>query len=125
MIKVKNEIFNDSDFYEAIRKINAYDGFSMKDAYQMNVLTKELISKATDFEQMRVKLLDKYGTKDEKNNVYTFEKEGAEKFRENLKELLDIQIKLNVNKIKIPMDLKLSPSQLRSIESLFDFSDIL
>jgi hypothetical protein len=122
-MKLTNAIFNDTKFFESVRKINDFSGFSAKDAYRLHRLSKELTTRAEAYNTIRTKLLEKHGTKDEEAGQFKFDPSKAREFESEFNDLLSIEFELDFNKIPFPDDLVLSPSEINSVEWLFDFSE--
>lgn len=125
-MKLKNEIFNDEHFITAIQKINEHEGMRPVHAFQFFNISKQLTDSLDSFEKIRIKIAQKYGTFDEKQQAYVFaNKDKTDSFQVELRELLDIEIEIDVGeKIPYPETLSLSPNQIKSIEPFFDFTSL-
>lgn len=121
MIKLTNEIFNNSNFYEAIKKINDSTLFSPRDAYNLHRLAKELTEKAVAFEAVRAKALAKHGEKDEEKGIFKFKADASQAFEADMADLLGIEIELDFAKIPFPEGLALTPAEIYAVEPFFDF----
>ena len=126
MIKLKNEVFENQLFFETIRKINDSEEMSAKDAYWFNRFTKELKPLLESYEEVRTKLLKKYGkesTNQEGSSI--IEKDNIEKFQTEINSLNSQIASLTIAKINYPEDLKLSPKQMSLMEDIFNFDNLL
>lgn len=92
-------------------------------AYQIARLARELENELKTFENERMKLIQKYGEKDEngdlktdENGQYTIPKDNIKEFGDESNELLETKVELNVNKIKLEdLDCELNPGQILRI----------
>ena len=126
-MKYKNAIFATLDFMETVNKCNDYEDFSPKDSYRFNRFVKKLTSFAGDFEEVRTKLIKKYGEEDGEGNI-SISADSTEKlqgFQIGFNELLNIEFEIEgINKVKFPMGLKLSPKEMGLMEEVFDMSEL-
>ena len=126
-MKFKNAIFATTNFIETVNKCNDYEDFSPKDSYRFNRFVKKLTSFGEDFEEVRVKLIKKYGEKDEQGNfsISADDTEKVKDFQIKFNELLNIEFEIEgINKVKFPMELKLSPKEMGMMEEVFDMSEL-
>tara|TARA_B100001079_G_scaffold206685_1_gene180469 strand:- start:407 stop:853 length:447 start_codon:yes stop_codon:yes gene_type:complete len=126
-MKFKNAIFATTNFIETVNKCNDYEDFSPKDSYRFNRFVKKLASFGEDFEEVRVKLIKKYGEKDEQGNfsISADDTEKVKDFQIKFNELLNIEFEIEgINKVKFPMELKLSPKEMGMMEEVFDMSEL-
>ncbi len=126
-MKYKNVIFANQNFMETVNKCNDYEDFSPKDSYRFNRYVKKLTSFLEDYEEVRTKLIKKYGEEDGKGNI-TIPADDTEKvksFQTDFNELLDIEFVIEgISKVKFPMGLKLSPKEMGLMEEVFDMSEL-
>ena len=126
-MKYKNAIFASQEFMETITKCNEYEDFSPKDSYRFNRFVKKLTSFGVDFEEVRTKLIKKYGEDDGGGNfsISAEDTENLKGFQTEFNELLNIEFKIEgISKVKFPMGLKLSPKEMGLIEEVFDMSEL-
>ena len=126
-MKYNNAIFANQNFIETVNKCNDYEDFSPKDSYRFNRFVKKLASFGEDFEEVRVKLIKKYGEKDEQGNfsISADDTEKVKDFQIKFNELLNIEFEIEgINKVKFPMELKLSPKEMGMMEEVFDMSEL-
>ena len=126
-MKYKNVIFASQGFMETVNKCNDYEDFSPKDSYRFNRFVKKLSSFLEDYEEVRTKLIKKYGKEDGESN-YTIPADDPEKLKDfqiKFNELLNIEFEIEgINKVKFPMGLKLSPKEMGLMEEVFDMSEL-
>jgi hypothetical protein len=126
-MKYKNAVFANENFMETITKCNDYEDFSAKDSYRFNRFVKKLTSFGVDFEEVRTKLIKKYGEEDEQGNfsIPVDDTEKVKDFQTEFNELLNIEFEIEgINKVKFPMELKLSPKEMGMMEEVFDMSEL-
>jgi hypothetical protein len=126
-MKFKNAIFANQNFMETVNKCNDYEDFSPKDSYRFNRFVKKLTSFGEDFEEVRTKLIKKYGEEDEQGNfsIPVDDTEKVKDFQTEFNELLNIEFEIEgINKVKFPMELKLSPKEMGLMEEVFDMSEL-
>lgn len=100
-------------------------GVSMpsKTAYQIARLAREISKEYKVWEETRLTLIKKYGVKDEngelkidENNQWTIDNTFADIFTKEINELLETQIQINANKIKLDnLDCLLNPNQMMNL----------
>lgn len=123
MIRIKNEVFENNLFIDTIRKINDSENLTAKDAYWFNRFSKELAQRMTDYEDIRTKLLKKYGVESpDTPGSFTIEKENTVDFLKDSNELGSEIITIKLEQIVYPENLKLTPNQIGVMENIFDFS---
>lgn len=99
-------------------------------AFNLARLMREIDQEVASFEAARVKLVEKYGKRDEINN-FIFDSAGnvllkedkVEECNEEMLELLNTSIKINVNKIPAEafLDIEITPSQIIVLDTLIDY----
>ena len=121
---VKNEMFNNDVFLDALNKVNDFDEFPIKDALILYKLSKELFEHKEAFEAQKSRLIKKYGESD--GDVYQIPPDKIEGFVNELDELLSIDVEISLQEKFVLSDysFKLSPNHLFVLENLFDFSGI-
>lgn len=124
MIELKNEVFINEEFIKAVRTINSSDEMSAKAAYWFNRFSKELQERSKDFDEIKQKLLEKYGKLNEEKGHYDIEKDNVNEFTKQFEELLTQQFEINLTKILFPETIKISPYQIELLEDIFDFSTL-
>ena len=124
-MKYKNATLMNSNFMETITKCNDYEDFSPKESFQFNRFFKKLADAYHDFEDVRIKIVKKFGTEDEDGDGFIVPKEKSEDFQKEMNELLNEEFEIEgFNKLKFPMELKLSPKEMGQMEDVFDMSEL-
>tara|TARA_B100000029_G_C17422019_1_gene904685 strand:+ start:652 stop:1044 length:393 start_codon:yes stop_codon:yes gene_type:complete len=126
-IEIKNVVFEDQLFASTMTKVNE-SPMAVKDAYWFNRIIKEVQKYGKDYIETKDKLIKEYGAETQPDDI----KEGSVQidpdrmveFQEKLQELLDITFEIPFDKRKFPETLDLSPSELGSVELLFDMSSL-
>ena len=123
MIKIENNIFENTQYLKAFTKINDLD-LHITDAYRISRLVKKLDELSAEYTEFKKILTDKYGTVDGDN--VTIEKENVKAFSEEYGELLKIEHDLEMELLPIPksMEENVSPADLNVIEKFFDLSSL-
>jgi len=125
MIILKNEVFESKIFMETIRNINESSELSAKVAYWFNRIVKELQNRMVDYNETRIKLIEKYGKLEKEHERYVIEEVNVEKWKNEFQDLLQQEFTLPFSKQKFPDTIKISPLSINMLESIFDFSDII
>ena len=129
MIKVQiNDLLNST---EALQKLSKTD-LKAKLAWQVARLLKAADKEIQEFNETRLKLIQKYGEKDENGELITDDKgnckilpDSLDSFSTELNELVNSEIELNVNKIAIDdLDsISFTPADMNSLENFIDFGE--
>ena len=105
MIKIKLHTLPQS--IESLNKIIEKD-IPIKLSYKLIKLYKKLTKEVEQYEESRMKLINKYGEKKEdgqlnvrENGIVTINPENMQKFQQELLELGDIDIEMEFNPIKL------------------------
>ena len=121
-MKYRNEILMNPKFMETLQKCNEFEDFPPKDAYWFNRFVKKMASASEDFNDVRNKLIKKYGEEDEEGNTKVAEVH-IPAFSTAMGELMGEEFEIEgVKPIKFPADLKLSPIEIGLVEEIFDMS---
>ena len=121
-MKFKNAIFMNEKFMETLKKCNEFEDWPPKDAYWFNRFVKKIGAAQEDWEEIRVKLIKKFGEEDDDGST-AVSKEHIPEFTKALNEIMAIEFELeNFKKIKFPDGLKLSPIEIGLVEEVFDLS---
>ena len=113
------------EIVDSVNVVKQMMNMSMKSkvAYQVARLARELENELKTFENERMRLIQKYGEKDEDGNLktdengqYTIPKDSIKEFGDESDGLLETKVELNVNKIKLEdLDCELNPGQILRI----------
>ena len=106
---------------------------SIKTSYKLSKLTKRLIDEHSIYEKNRMKLINKYAEKDADNNIIinkednstTMIGENKINFNKEFTELINIEMELEFEKIKLDDlgEISISPRDLLYLNFLFDEND--
>ena len=116
---------------EALQKL-ADKQLKAKLAWQVARLLKMIDAELQSFNDTRMNLVKKYGEKDETGSLITDDKGNCKilpdlvnEFSKELKELVDTEIELNSNKLKIEdlENLDFSPAEMNTLEAFIDFDE--
>ena len=121
-MKIKNEVLVNS--VQVLRKLNNAE-LPVRVSYKLAKNIKSIDKELKIYEEEKQKLINKYGEKDEEGKLKTKE-DGSinitdtENWNKDIKELLDIEAEINIEKINIDelakSDLKLTPAELALID---------
>ena len=121
-MKFKNAVFMNEKFMETLTKCNTFEDWPPKDAYWFNRFVKKMGSAQEDWNDVRIKLIKKFGDEDDEGNTKVAEVH-VQAFSTALGEIMEEEFEIEgINKIKFPSDLKLSPIEIGLIEEVFDLS---
>ena len=123
MIKIANNIFENSQYLKTFQKISTLD-LHISDAFRINRLVKKLDELSTEYTEFKKILTDKYGTVN--GDEVRIEKENVEVFSKEYGELLKIEHDLEMELLSLPksMEENISASDLNVMEKFFDLSSL-
>ena len=123
MIKIANNIFENSQYLKTFQKISTLD-LHISDAFRINRLVKKLDELSIEYAGLKKVLTDKYGTTDD--DKVTIKKENVQAFSEEYGELLKIEHDLEMELLPLPksMEDNVSSSELDIIDKFFDLSSL-
>ena len=123
-MKYKNEILMNPKFMETLQKCNEFEDWPPKAAYWFNRFVKKMASANEDFNDVRNKLIKKYGEETEEGTKVAEVHIPA--FSTAMGELMGEEFEIeDVKPIKFPLELKLSPFEIGLVEEIFDMSAFL
>lgn len=129
MIKVKISDLVGST--EALQKLAGKE-LKARLAWQVARLLKAADAELQSFNDTRMELVKKYGNKDENGELITDDKgnckipeEYVSTFSDELTELVETEIEINSNKIKIDdlENLDFTPAEMSNLEAFIDFGE--
>lgn len=105
------ENFKDGDMNLPV-KVNFY--------FQKNMNT--IVEMAQDIDKNRMAIFEKYGTRDEENNQYTFKPEVADTVNQELNDLFSLEQEVKVNMLKLDWfdGINLTTRQVSAIEYMIE-----
>lgn len=129
MIQLKiADLLNSTDVLQKL----AGKELKAKLAWQVGRMLKEAEKEIQSFNETRMQLINKYGSKDEKgelvmdeNNNCKIEPESINNFSNELNELISSEIEINAHKIKIDdiENINFTPSEMAQLEPFVDFGE--
>ena len=126
-IEIRNTVFEDQLFASTMTKVNE-SPMGVKDAYCFNRIIKEVQKYGKDYIETKDKLIKEYGAETQPDNIeegkVQIDPDRMVEFQEKVQELLDITFEIPFDKRKFPETLDLSPSELGSVELMFDMSSL-
>lgn len=111
-MKIKNIV----DAIQSLQKIASAD-VSLQTLYSVNKLMKNIEEEIEFFEKERTNILEKYGKKID-NDRYKIEENFKSDYEKAMAELLDIEVKNNIDEITLPMteNIQLSYNDLKFLD---------
>lgn len=129
MIELKvGELVNST---EALQKLSQKE-LKAKLAWQVSKLLKAADKELQEFNETRMNLIKKYGEKDENGELITDDKgnckipeEVTVDFSNELNDLVEAEIEINANKIKIDdlENIDFTPNEMNILEVFIDFGE--
>jgi septal ring factor EnvC (AmiA/AmiB activator) len=101
-MKIKNLIFEKKQYFVTIEKIHSSDQLSVMDAYRINRLVRKLTELNEEFQELKKKITDQYGTLNEEEGTITISAEDRTEFNTEYNELIDIEHDLEDEKLPFP-----------------------
>ena len=125
-MKIRNQIFENKQYFETIGKIHTSDQLSVMDAYRINRLVKKLNELNTEYDELKKKILTQYGTPGEEEGMVVIESENKEAFAGEFNDLIAIEHDLETEKLPFPNKIEdgISASDLNILELFFDLSGL-
>jgi hypothetical protein len=125
-MKIRNQIFENKQYFETIGKIHTSDQLSVMDAYRINRLVKKLNELNTEYDELKKKILTQYGTPGEEEGMVVIESENKEAFAGEYNNLIAIEHDLETEKLPFPNKIEdgISASDLNILELFFDLSGL-
>ena len=121
-MKFKNAVFMNEKFMDTLTKCNTFEDWPPKDAYWFNRFVKKMGSAQEDWNDVRVKLIKKFGDEDDEGNTKVAEVH-IQAFSTALGEIMEEEFEIEgIDKIKFPSELKLSPIEIGLVEEVFDMA---
>ena len=125
-MKIRNTLFENTQYFETIGKIHKSDQLSVMDAYRINRLVKKLNELNTEYSELKKKLLDQFGTPGEEEGQFKIEGDQQELFIKEFNDLLNIEHDLETETLAFPSKLEdgFSAADLNIMEMFFDLSGL-
>jgi len=124
-MKIRNTLFENTQYFETIGKIHTSDKLSVMDAYRVNRLVKKLNELNTEYTELKKGLLDKFGTPGEEEGQFTVEGEQREPFMKEMNDLINIEHDLETETLPWPKKLEdgFSAADLNVMEIFFNLDE--
>ena len=128
-MKIRNNLFENSQYLETIVKIHKSDQLGVMDAYRINRLVKKLDELNTEYNELKGKILNQFGTPDSaegQEGRYSIPPESIEEFNKEFSELINIEHDLETDLLPFPTKLEdgFSSADLGVMELFFDMSNL-
>ena len=125
-MKIRNTLFENTQYFETIGKIHKSDQLSVMDAYRINRLVKKLNDLNTEYSELKKGLLDKFGTPGEEEGQFKVEGDKQEPFMKEMNDLINIEHDLETETLAFPSKLEdgFSAADLGIMELFFDLSGL-
>ena len=125
-MKIRNSLFENTQYFETIGKIHKSDQLSVMDAYRINRLVKKLNELNTEYSELKKGLLDKFGTPGEEEGQFKVEGDKQEPFMKEMNDLINIEHDLETETLAFPSKLEdgFSAADLNVMEMFFDLSGL-
>ena len=124
-MKIRNTLFENTQYFETIGKIHTSDKLSVMDAYRVNRLVKKLNELNTEYSELKKGLLDKFGTAGEEEGQFSVEGEQREPFMKEMNDLINIEHDLETETLPWPKKLEdgFSAADLNIMELFFNLDE--
>ena len=129
MIKLTiNELLNSTEILQKLASKELKARLALEVARMLKSAEKEI----QDFNEVRMKLINKYGEKDENGELITDEKgnckimqDEIKNFSSELNDLVGTEVEINANKLKIEQieNLDFTPAEMSMLEPFLDMDE--
>ena len=126
-MKIRNTLFENTQYFETIGKIHSSDQLSVMDAYRINRLVKKLNELNTEYLELKSKLLEQFGTPGEEEGQFVVEGENREPFMKEMNDLLNIEHDLETEMLSWPQKIEdgFSAADLNVLEMFFNIDEMV
>ena len=126
-MKIRNTLFENTQYFETIGKIHSSDQLSVMDAYRINRLVKKLNELNEEYMELKNKLLTQHGTPGEEEGQFTVESDSREEFLKEFNELLNIEHDLETELLSWPQKIEdgFSAADLNILEMFFNIDEMV
>ena len=114
-VKLKNVVFVNG-FTQALNRL-LEQPMSPLNGYRLAKFARKLAENEKLFLDEKVKLINKYGTKNEEGN-YIFSKENQDKLNKDWEELLNIEESYKIDPIEIREEASMKPNDILILEDI-------
>ena len=126
-MKIRNTLFENTQYFETIGKIHSSDQLSVMDAYRINRLVKKLNELNTEYLELKSKLLEQFGTPGEEEGQFVVEGDQREPFMKEMNDLITIEHDLETEILPWPKKLEdgFSAADLNVLEMFFNIDEMV
>ena len=126
-MKIRNTLFENTQYFETIGKIHNSDQLSVMDAYRINRLVKKLNELNEEYSELKKKLLDQFGTPGEEEGQFKIEGNNQEPFMKEMNDLINIEHDLETEILPWPKKLEdgFSAADLNILELFFNIDEMV
>ena len=125
-MKIRNTLFENTQYFETIGKIHSSDQLSVMDAYRINRLVKKLNELNTEYSELKKKLLEQFGTPGGEEGQFVVEGDNQEPFMKEFNDLINIEHDLETEILPWPKKLEdgFSAADLNVLEMFFNMGEL-
>ena len=125
-MKIRNTLFENTQYFETIGKIHSSDQLSVMDAYRINRLVKKLNELNTEYSELKKKLLEQFGTPGGEEGQFVVEGDNQEPFMKEFNDLINIEHDLETEILPWPKKLEdgFSAADLNVLEMFFNIDEL-
>ena len=126
-MKIRNQLFENKQYFETIGKIHSSDQLSVMDAYRINRLVKKLNELNEEYMELKKKLLDQFGTPGEEEGQFKIEGDQQEPFMKEMNDLISIEHDLETEMLSWPTKIEdgFSAADLNIMELFFNIDEMV
>ena len=126
-MKIRNTLFENTQYFETIGKIHSSDQLSVMDAYRINRLVKKLNELNTEYSELKKKLLEQFGTPGGEEGQFVVEGDNPEPFMKEFNDLINIEHDLETEILPWPKKLEdgFSAADLNVLEMFFNIDEMV
>ena len=126
-MKIRNTLFENTQYFETIGKIHSSDQLSVMDAYRINRLVKKLNELNTEYSELKKKLLEQFGTPGGEEGQFVVEGDNQEPFMKEFNDLINIEHDLETEILPWPKKLEdgFSAADLNVLEMFFNIDEMV
>lgn len=123
MFKLSYKIFDMPNFRSGLTKIAGHNDYkSFKTTYNIARIVKKVDQESALYNDLRVKIVQKYGTENEGKGTYTIPSENKEGFEREIKELHETEFDIERYKLETSEieGVKLTPVEIQALEPMIN-----
>ena len=126
-MKIRNTLFENTQYFETIGKLHSSDQLSVMDAYRINRLVKKLNELNEEYSELKKKLLEQFGTPGGEEGQFVVEGDNQEPFMKEFNDLINIEHDLETEILPWPKKLEdgFSAADLNVLEMFFNIDEMV